>query len=866
MKRKIFAAVFAFVLALGCAVGVSACGGTKDPTVHVESVTLSSSSLDLQIGEEAVLTATVLPSDATDKTVGWQSDDPSVATVNNGRVKAVAAGSATITATADGKNATCSVTVTGGTTHQHEYSPLWSSDDEHHWHAATCVHTEEMSDYAAHTYKNGVCEICLHEHVNHTFEGDRCSVCGLSVEFSKLRYEKADGQEGYSVIGWDESVTDRTHIFIPAEYEGSPVVSIGESAFDVDDGDGDETLATVFLPETVKEIGAYAFYHCTGLTSINIENVETIGKGVFSGCSSLDGICFGSGITSITDTAFYQCSSLKSVEIPANVKTIEKNAFRESGLETVTLNEGLQTIGENAFYKCASLNDVRIPASIETFEKNTFRESGLKTVTLNEGLQTIGENAFYKCASLNDVRIPASIETFGKNAFRESGLKTVILNEGLRTIGENAFYKCLLLKEVHIPSSIQTWGTYTFSGCAELKTVTFSEGLSSIGEAAFNSCELLDEVTVPAGLAVGKGAFKSSGLRRLTVEANATLAFESFGFCRQLEEVTLSGEVDCKSFAFTNSTAIQRVNVESLADWCNMSFGNSYATPLCGGAKLYVDGTAIEGDLVIPEGVKKVGDYAFMNYSYIHRIVLADSVEELGKCAFDSVECYSLVVGKNLKDYVGYNTDHSGSTLTTNTFDSIFYNSLIELCNRSSLDIKMGDVSIPSKENRGSIEEVDGFLFYVNRTIDACLLLKYTGDELTALPAQSPLGANGTYIIRRDFAENSGLNSTSIADTLIIPDCVTEIGNSAFTTIDFNVVVIGSGVKKISGNAFVGLQGATCVSKLFYHGTEEEWNSFDNGVDDAFHQFNDTEFYFYSDTQKTGRYWHYGGSGEPVEW
>lgn len=754
MKKKVFAVIVTIVLALGCAIGMSACGGpTVGNTVHVESITLSPSSLSIQVDQEATITATVLPANATDKTVIWQSDNPSVATVNNGKVTAVAAGSATITATADSKSASCSVTVTSVAAHEHEYSPLWSSNDDYHWHSATCEHTDEVSGWAAHDYKDGVCETCHHAHIAHQFDGNTCSVCGLSVEFSKLRFEKVDGQNGYSVIGWDESVTDRTHIFIPAEYEGSPVVSIGESAFDVDDGDGDETLATVFLPETVKEIGAYAFYHCTGLTSINIENVETIGKGVFRGCSSLDGICFGTGITSIADTAFYQCSSLKSVEIPANVKTIEKNAFRESGLE-----------------------------------------------------------------------------------------------------------------EVHIPSSIQTWGTYTFSGCAELETVTFAEGLSSIGEAAFNGCELLDEVTVPAGLAVGKGAFKSSGLRRLTVEANATLAFESFGFCRQLEEVTLSGEVDCKSFAFTNSTAIQRVNVESLADWCNMSFGNSYATPLCGGAKLYVDGTAIEGDLVIPEGVKKVGDYAFMNYSYIHRVVLADSVEELGKCAFDSVECYSLVVGKNLKDYVGYNTDHSGSTLTTNTFDSTFYNSLIELCNRSSLDIKMGDVSIPTKENRGNIEEVDGFLFYVNRTIDACLLLKYTGDELTALPAQSPLGANGTYIIRRDFAGNSELKSTSIADTLIIPDCVTEIGNSAFSTIDFDVVVIGSGVNKISGNAFVGLQGATCVSKLFYHGTEEEWNSFDNGVNDAFHQFNDTEFYFYSATQKTGKYWHYGGSGEPVEW
>ena len=81
--------------------------------VAVESVTLDKSSLELNEGETVTLTATVKPDNASDKTVTWSSSKTSVATVDaNGKVTAVAEGTATITAKAGNKSATCSVTVT----------------------------------------------------------------------------------------------------------------------------------------------------------------------------------------------------------------------------------------------------------------------------------------------------------------------------------------------------------------------------------------------------------------------------------------------------------------------------------------------------------------------------------------------------------------------------------------------------------------------------------------------------------------------------------------------------------------------------------------------------------------------------------
>ncbi|WP_302772732.1 Ig-like domain-containing protein [Anaerotignum lactatifermentans] len=82
--------------------------------IGVTSVTLDKTDLTLDVNDKATLTATVKPDDATNKTVTWKSDKPEIVEVDsNGNVTAKAAGTATITATADGKSASCKVTVNG---------------------------------------------------------------------------------------------------------------------------------------------------------------------------------------------------------------------------------------------------------------------------------------------------------------------------------------------------------------------------------------------------------------------------------------------------------------------------------------------------------------------------------------------------------------------------------------------------------------------------------------------------------------------------------------------------------------------------------------------------------------------------------
>ncbi|MDE6279211.1 MAG: C10 family peptidase, partial [Paramuribaculum sp.] len=101
------------VITATCGEVTAECKVTVNPVaVAAESIKLDKETLELKVGETAALTATVLPDNATDKTVTWASSNPDVATVNaDGVITAVAVGEAVITATCGEATAECKVTV-----------------------------------------------------------------------------------------------------------------------------------------------------------------------------------------------------------------------------------------------------------------------------------------------------------------------------------------------------------------------------------------------------------------------------------------------------------------------------------------------------------------------------------------------------------------------------------------------------------------------------------------------------------------------------------------------------------------------------------------------------------------------------------
>lgn len=96
--------------------------------IPVESIELDVYEIEIQTGETRMLTATVLPENADDKTVSWSSSDESVATVNDGTVTAIAAGTASVTASCGDIQASCSVTVTAPSVSEPEIGSFYYSD------------------------------------------------------------------------------------------------------------------------------------------------------------------------------------------------------------------------------------------------------------------------------------------------------------------------------------------------------------------------------------------------------------------------------------------------------------------------------------------------------------------------------------------------------------------------------------------------------------------------------------------------------------------------------------------------------------------------------------------------------------------
>ena len=99
----------------------------KDDSVVVTDIILNKISLNLEIGESDTLVATVKPDNATNKDVTWSSSNKSIVTVSNGVVKAVGEGSAIVTASADGKEIKCTVTVNKKITYNYKWERIESS-------------------------------------------------------------------------------------------------------------------------------------------------------------------------------------------------------------------------------------------------------------------------------------------------------------------------------------------------------------------------------------------------------------------------------------------------------------------------------------------------------------------------------------------------------------------------------------------------------------------------------------------------------------------------------------------------------------------------------------------------------------------
>ena len=372
----------------------------------------------------------------------------------------------------------------------------------------------------------------------------------------------------------------------------------------------------------VTAIGNGAFNDCSRLTSITIpDSVTSIGEWVFDDCSSLTSVTIPDSVTSIGNRAFYGCSSLKSVTIPDGITSIGNGAFHGcSRLTSVTIPNSVTSIGEWAFYGCSSLTRVTISNSVTSIGEWAFHGcSRLTSVTIPESVTTIGNSAFSYCSSLKEFKGKFAADggrcLIMDNtiiAYANASGTTYVIPDSVTSIGEDAFYDCSSLTRVTIPDSVTSIGDGAFYSCESLTSVTIPDSVTTIGIGAFNACSSLTSVTIPDGVtSIGDSAFH--GCTRLTSvtipDSVTTIGIGAFNDCDRLAEFKGKFAADSGRCLIKDNTIIAYANAS----------GTTY---------------------VIPDSVKKIGEWAFYGCSSLTSITIPDGVTSIGDSAFHG--CSSL--------------------------------------------------------------------------------------------------------------------------------------------------------------------------------------------------------------------------------
>ncbi|MEY8516437.1 Ig-like domain-containing protein [Lachnospiraceae bacterium 29-84] len=429
------------------------------------SVRLNKEELSLDVNTTETLTATVMPAEATDKAVIWSSNDTGVATVtSNGKVTAIAAGTATITArTKNGQAGTCKVTVRKADTpvnpgkvepsgiqldketltltenesevitatvapeNAENKSVTWSSNNEK---VATVTVNGKVTAIgegeATITAKtaNGLTETCkviVTKKVKEAQAALKISGIGESLSYGKTATLKAQGGSGSGEITWSVKSGSK-YASVDAKTGKVTVKGIGKvtiAATKAGNSQYKDATATIQFKTTLpkknayfnvgnarykvtsdtkgKETLSYAGYTNKNAKKVTIPATVTIGttsykvtairSKAFKGFKKLTTAVIGKNVTSIGDNAFEGCTSLGKITIPSNVKSIGKKAFYKDGkLKSIKVKSKKVTkVGKNAFKGIHKKAKITVPsAKLSSYKKLFAKKGQAKTVVIKK--------------------------------------------------------------------------------------------------------------------------------------------------------------------------------------------------------------------------------------------------------------------------------------------------------------------------------------------------------------------------------------------------------------------------------------------------------------------------------------------------
>ncbi len=363
-------------------------------------------------------------------------------------------------------------------------------------------------------------------------------------------------------------------------------------------------------------IAGYAFYKCSGITSITLgDGVTYVGDRAFEGVNAKES---DRGLQYVSTWVVGCDSSVTDARIRTGTKGIAAYAFsRCTGLKSVIIPEGVTCIGDSTFYKCTGLESISIPSSVVSIDAYAFSEcTSLSSVEFAEGsvLESIGKKAFGGCKSLVAIRIPKGVKSMGEAVFTgcsvlesmsipfvgdcaktaddlyqytfgyifgtdfytdSSGTKQSYYGDSLNMLTSATYYIPTSLKHVTV-----TGGSilrYAFYGCENIESVTLGEGVTGIGNAAFHSCKKLSSVTLPNSItSIGEYAFYDCSFESIILPDGITsIGGAAFSSCSELTSIYIPESVESVGeVAFINCPALTLVEFEHTGSWRLTHDGN----------------------------------------------------------------------------------------------------------------------------------------------------------------------------------------------------------------------------------------------------------------------------------------------------
>ena len=347
---------------------------------------------------------------------------------------------------------------------------------------------------------------------------------------------------------------------------------------------------------------------------------------------------------------------------------------------------------------------------------------------------------------------------------------------------------CLNAINAEITWELSVDGTLTISGTGDIKTkpwnsqrneikkIIIENGVTSIGDNAFTSCYNLTSVTIPNSVtSIGSSAFQNC----------SNLTFLSIG----------NSVTSIEKGAFNGCSDLKSVNITNLKSWCEISFEDRYANPLGYAKHLYLNEKEVE-ELVIPNGITEIGDYAFWGCEGLTKVIIPNSVTSIGRGAFNDCSGLTSVTIPNSVTSIGDWAFAFCSGLTSvtisNSVTSIGDNAFNRCLGLSSINIPNSVTSIGDSAFNG------------------CTSLKSV--HITDLKSWCEISFGFLSSNPLIYANHLYLNGKEV-ENLVIPNGITEIRGEAFSGCKgLTSVTIPNSVTNIGSEAFSGCSGLSSIT------------------------------------------------------